>query len=262
MSQPALGIDLNKEARVAWEVQLRVAKLALDGGYYVAAKRNFRKALKIAETSPLDDADISATLIGLGLACCHLKDYPEADELFKRVIQLGGNEPEGLNLTDALVETAVLYQKTGNLAQSKELLEHCLNMLQERSSDNISQAKVMKSLALVNCKIGNINAAELLITKAFAITDIQAVRLTNLFAEILGVMSLIAIQKNQYAEADELMAKAIDILEMATGGEHPEVADFMEYSAEILKDAGCAEKSTLLLKRAKDLRARVKARDK
>jgi tetratricopeptide (TPR) repeat protein len=245
-----------------WNAEFRVAKLAYDGGYYMAAKKHFRKALSIAETTTVDDKEISATLIGLGLSYCHLKEYTQAEQLFKRVLQCAGNESDDSSMADALTEIAVLYQKQGNLIESQDLLEHCLRSLQDRHGDKIGQARVMKSLALVYCKTGSIDAAENLINKAYNLSDTQQVRLTGFFAEILGVMSLVAVKKKKYEEAEELVGRSISILELATGGEHPEVADFLEYAAEIFKDAGCGEKANSLLKRAESLRLRVKARDR
>jgi tetratricopeptide (TPR) repeat protein len=252
-------------AYVAWEGQLKTARLAYEGGFYAAAKRNYRKALSLGETLPLKDTELSSNLIGLGLACCHLKEFQEAEDLFKRVIQMSeesGDSVDNTNLADALMEIAVLYHKTGNLVAAKDLLQRCLRLFQEVPGNYLNLARTMKSLALVHCKMDELNDAENLINKALTLLEAHNRKPEQLYAEVLGVMSIIAVQRKQFEEAKNLLERAVAILEVATGGEHPEIAEFMDYASTIFRTIGCMDKAEELTKQANALRLRLKARDR
>ena len=251
------------EALSRWETQLDVGKMAYEKGFYTAAARNFTKALKVAESLDLPDNELSSTLLGLGSSYCQLKRYREAEGLFNRLIQIDRDKlgPTSSDLASHLCEAAVLYQKMGNLPVAEDFLRQSLQMLHQLGDNDIQLAKVLKSLALVCCKQENIDEAEPLIYKAHFLVSRESMRHTKLYAEVLGVLALLEVKKRHFAEADETMAKAIEVLEIATGGQHPELVDFLVYAADIFSEQGLAQKSSSLLARAKLLRALVKRGD-
>jgi tetratricopeptide (TPR) repeat protein len=251
------------DARSQWNSYLQLGHLAYDRGWYAIAKKNFHRAITAIESEHCEDSPLSTALLGLGLSCCQLKEFSDAEKHFNKLLGLSHTQHDDLAFADELAEAAVLYQKMGELERSEQLLKQCLTIIKEcKKCASVEEAKVLKSLALVNCKKGNFAEAEKLINKALPLIDTNAIHPSRLLAEMLGVVALIAVKKRQFSEAEETIDRAISILEMVTGGEHPELADFLQYAAEIFRDAGCPEKVDPLIVRAKLIRTTVRAKDR
>jgi hypothetical protein len=69
------------------------------------------------------------------------------------------------------------------------------------------------------------------------------------------------VKKGCFGQAEELIERAISSFELLTGGQHPELADFLDIAANIFCFEHVQAKADELTARAKSIRNHVKAMD-
>jgi hypothetical protein len=74
-------------------------------------------------------------------------------------------------------------------------------------------------------------------------------------------MAILAECQHCYAQAEEYVEQAIPIIELLTGGEHPELADSLDLAANVMQQTGFLEKARSLAERAKAMRRHLKQVD-
>ena len=126
---------------------------------------------------------------------------------------------------------------------------------------SINLAAAEKSLGYIYCQAGKLDKAERTMQHALSICDTSAGRQTAVYAEALIVQGLIAVKRNRLTEAEDLIERAIASFELLTGGEHPELAKFLDLAAEIFGSENAQSKVKELTDRAKSIRSRINARD-
>lgn len=255
-----------KLAHSSWKTHMSAARMAYDRGLYVAAARNYDAALQAAEETDLTEEETAHNLLGLALCYCEQGNYSKAEHLYKRVLDIDETHlttsARHVELADSLHDLAVLYKKEGRLHEAESLAHRALVILQANDCAEADLvASTLKDLAQICRDQGQLAPAKDYINQAFAILDTNSHRHTKTFAEILMTMGAIAARESRYSEARQFVEQALQIFEVATGGTHPELADFMESAAGILEQKCSTEKGDTLLQRAQTIRRHLKEID-
>jgi tetratricopeptide (TPR) repeat protein len=237
--------------------------MAYENGYYTAARRNYHVALETAQKLGLPDELLCENLLGLAKTHFEQGDFSEAERLYKRVLAIDESicEQDDYSLANDLTDLAKLYIKTGNTGAAEPLLSRSLAILGNLAPKRqLDLAQVLKYMGMVCCEDNRLLEAQRYLTKALAIADTFK-HDRKLFAEILASMAIIAVKQGRLKDAEDCVQQAISVCEVATGGRHPEVADFLELAADILKVDGLQIEAQIMRERADAIRGYLRQND-
>jgi tetratricopeptide (TPR) repeat protein len=253
----------------SWQTHMALGQMAYERGLYTAAIRNYRVALRTAEEIRLDLDDLITNLLGLALCDCKLGNISEAEKCYKRVLDIeesasgSGSEVLQQNLPIHLNSLAVIYKQIGRTSEAKALLQKALAIINTRNGlDKTEAAIILTNLAQVSCEDDCFSEAQQYITRALTLCGTNGSRRTKLFAEIQIIMAVIASRQSRYDEAKQFVEQAIEVMEVLTGGQHPELADLLEFAADIIQKDGLQVEAASLSDRALAMRRRIQQRDR
>ena len=261
MQQMNWGLkDSIEHIRSEWRAHIDAGDLAFERGLFLAAVRNYRKAIAIAQSADLGDECHSCT--SLKIAKCYLKLglLREAETYFKEVLTLDQKSyhAHGTDLAVDMSEAAMLYLKMGRLSAAEDLLLRSVKILEHLSPQTKPLlAKSLKNLGIVECEIGHLCDAGQCLNRAICLCS-GFKNDDRLYAMILAAMASLALAKEEPSEAKDLIIEAIKKLEMATGGEHPDLAKLLDQAAVVMKQNGLFDEEKQYSARAKSIRKHVR----
>jgi len=86
--------------------------------------------------------------------------------------------------------------------------------------------------------------AEQYLNRSYQLFDTGSLKHTKLYVpKCLMSMAALAIKQGRHDDADQLIQSGIETLELVTGGEHPEVAEFSTKPHACWKNRDCATPS-------------------
>ncbi|MDR3615852.1 MAG: tetratricopeptide repeat protein [Candidatus Obscuribacterales bacterium] len=259
----ASTVDLSSAGRKDWNAHMEMGRLAFKNGFFKAASRNFRKAMSKVDDLNLGDELRACTL--LRVAQCELKlgMLEDAESTFKEVLRFDQihTGQHGYDVAIDMSELAMLYFKTGGLGQAESLLKEALRTLERLQAPTApAHVEALKNLGIVQCREGHLDDAEKCLNRAICLcSDFGSDN--QLYPKILAAMSALAAERGKLDEAGELIEKAIEKLEMATGGQHPDLADVLDLAANILSRNGRQSEVAALQERAEHIRQRMRKID-
>jgi tetratricopeptide (TPR) repeat protein len=262
-AQPLNSLTGHGATTPAWRMHIAVGQMAYEKGLYSAAVTNYNSALFAAEDLDLPDKDMSVALVGLAKCYCELGNFTEAESLYKRVLAIDQVTltAKSAGLATDINDLASLYLKTKRLGEAEALLQKSVAILTAVDPLSVDLAAAEKNLSSVYCQLGRLDEAERLINHALTVCDTKAGRQTRVFAEVLIGLAVVAAKKGNNAEAEVLIERAISSFEVLTGGQHPELADFLDFAADLFRLEGVDSKVIELTSRAKAIRNHVRAMD-
>ncbi|HEY9756414.1 MAG TPA: tetratricopeptide repeat protein [Oculatellaceae cyanobacterium] len=246
-----------------WYTQMDAGNLAFERGFFLAAIRNYRKAMNIAQES--DGSDKFRSCTSLKIAKCYLKVglLNEAESYFKDVLFIDNNSihTHGEELAIDMSEMAMLYLKMGRLPAAEDLLIRSVQILEHLSPQSKPfLAKALKNLGIVYCQSGQLCEAETCLSRAICMCS-GFKNEERLYAMILAAMASLALANGQLAHATELVQESIQKLEVATGGEHPDLAKILELGATVMARQGLYDEGQSFKLRADSIRKHVRNLD-
>jgi hypothetical protein len=158
-------------------------------------------------------------------------------------------------------DLASLYLRSGRLGEAQELLVKADMLLSEIDPHSLELATVKKNLAYIYCQRDNLKEATVRIKDAQLICDTTSGRQTKVYAEVLIVLALVEAKKGCCEIAEALIETAIASFELLTGGQHPELADFLDIAANFFRMEHVQTKVDQLTARAKEIRKHVREMD-
>ncbi len=254
--------DDQRKTRSKWEMHLEAGRMAYEAGYFVAASRNYQHALVLAEELSLCDELLAKNLFGLAECYFELQNFAKAEELYKRALHIdesacNANEQ---NCANDLNDLAKLYLKVGNPSTAEMLRSLSLTISEQLGKNHqVDLATTLKNLGVACLEQYRLDEAHRYLTKAFVINDM--LRNKRLSAEILVDMAKLEAKSGNVKEAHDLIQQAIAIFEIATGGRHPQLADFLEVGAQIMVNEGLSDQAQLMQERAQTIREQVRQLD-
>jgi tetratricopeptide (TPR) repeat protein len=115
---------------------MAVASMAYDRGLYTSAWRNYRTALQAAEQLGFSEQQVLPILLGLTMCLGERGDFCEAEQLYKRIIQIdeAATSADCARLAIDLKSLALIYQKAGKIEQAQALLQKSLHFCEKGGS--------------------------------------------------------------------------------------------------------------------------------
>jgi tetratricopeptide (TPR) repeat protein len=247
-----------------WNTRMSLAQMAYERGLYAAAARNYKLALEIGEELGLKQEQLASNLLGLAKCFSHLGNFTEAEQLYGRLLEMDksmfGNEHE--EVVYDLGELAALYKRAGKFQQAESLLQHAIAIAKTSSQSEDDLGPIFNDMAQVSCCLGKTVEAEDWLKRASAVCKPRASQKTKLHADILITRASLAAQNSHSQEATQMIDEAVEIMEMITGGEHPDLADLLESASSVMRNAKFPEEADAFVRRAAAIRARLKSVDR
>lgn len=239
--------------------QIQAGRRAAAAGDQVEAARLFGLAVQQAEKSGKEDAQLGASLTGLGMAYTAQRKFTEAEPILQRAIAvkekaLGPDHPD---VARALIDLGTLYRMQGEHGKSEIPTRRGVAILEKALGPE--HPEVAGNLTNLGGRLrdqGKFAEAEPMLQRALAIrTKILPPDHPDIVRSTLGLANLYADQK-KYAEADPLFQKCIAILERLKlyGTGYPNLPDTLRAYAAVLKQSGRADEAQKLEARASTLR--------
>jgi tetratricopeptide (TPR) repeat protein len=258
---------LDSELRKAcqeWKTHMEAGRMAFESGLFSAAARNYRRALSIVDDVNLGPEFRACT--SLKMAQCDLKLglLEEAEAMFKQVISLDQNcpDPHGYDVAVDMSELAMLYLKMGRLESAENLLVQAVQILETLGPKTAPDlAKALKNLGIVHCRETHYSDAEKCLKRAICLCS-GFKNDQRLYSMILAAMSGLAAARGRLSEARELIEQAIEKLEIATGGQHPDLAKILELGSDIMNKNGLHLEAETYKHRADSIRRHVHSIDR
>ena len=246
-----------------WKAHMDMGRLAFKNGFFKAASRNYRTAMSIVDNLNLGDELRACTL--LRVAQCELKlgMLKEAESSFKEVLRFDQihTGQHGYDVAIDMSELAMLYVKVGGLGQAEDLLKEAVRTLERLQAPTApAHIEALKNLGIVHCREGHLDDAEKCLNRAICLCANFGCD-TQLYPKILAAMSALAAERGKLDEASDLIEQAIEKLELATGGQHPDLADILDLAADILSRSGRESEVQALADRAKHIRLHMQKVD-
>jgi len=250
----------------SWTTHIELARMAYERGLYLAASRHYIRGLTAAESLGMKDEDLVEAHLGMAKCFCELGRFSEAEELYKHVLKIDQTalQSKCLSLAVDYNDLAKLYLKTDQFAQAEELLNKSLAITAGLTGNNKELvAEAEKDLAHLYYKRDLLPEATQHIERAYTICDTtNKLRDTKLFSEVLLIMGLLEAKKGLFNDAEEHIEKAITNFEFITGGQHPELADFLDIAADLFQLENLPDKAMELKERASSIRKRIRKLDR
>ncbi|MBU6454598.1 MAG: tetratricopeptide repeat protein [Cyanobacteria bacterium REEB67] len=252
------------DSLASWRMHLALARIAYDRGYFSAALKNYTTALHVGARLQLDEWTQSSCF--LGLAKCHVElgNFDLAESLYKRVLNLdfANLSKNSFALGDDLTDLAALYLKTSHLSEAEGILKEAIVIFGSSNTSCLGLAEVQKDLAEVYLHRHELDKADATAGLALSLCDSKAGRQKKIYAETLMLLAQIASARGLLPQAEDLTERAIASFEMLTGGEHPELADFLDIAASLWAAQNQEEKCTVCRNRAAAIRKVIRTRDR
>jgi tetratricopeptide (TPR) repeat protein len=263
MTARLISNDESKKSTTSLRMHIAAAQMAYQKGLYSTALRNYNFAMMSAEQLGLQDEDLSDGLLGLAKCNCELGNYSRAETLYKRVLGIDQSTLSAscTELAIDLNDLARLYLKTSRFDAAEELLVKAEALLTDSDPHALELAAVKKNRAYICCQRDNLKEAAVLVKDAQLICDTTSGRQTKVYAEVLVVLALVEAKKGCYDQSESLIEKAIASFELLTGGQHPELADFLDIAANLFSMDHVQAKAEQLTARAKEIRKHVREMD-
>jgi tetratricopeptide (TPR) repeat protein len=247
-----------------WKMHMEAGGIAEEKGLYSAAIRNYRQALAIAESLNLPDEELSPNLLGLATCYFRVGKYHDAEHLYKRMLEIDeamlgtGDCDFAMDLNDL----AELYQRTGRAVEGERLLHCALDTLKTNSSKKpIEIATTLKNLGRSCYERGDLSDAQHYLLHALALCDTPDGRIVKIYPEVLLCLAKLAARQSNCDHAMELAEQAIGAMDLITGGEHAELAEFLEDAATIFTKAGHESAGKEFKQRAQNMRCHIRQLD-
>jgi hypothetical protein len=146
--------------------------------------------------------------------------------------------------------------------EGERLCRCALHTLETNGSKRpIEIAAILKNLGLSCFERGNVSEAEHHWLRALMLCDYGDGRKTRVFPEVLICLAKVAARQNHCDRAVELAEQALRVMDLITGGEHAELADFLETAATIFAQAGQESSAKEFVQRAHEIRSHIREID-
>lgn len=168
-----LGKDEGRAA-ITWETEPLKSAAAPAVSAAPNSERELLAEVRSAEAQGREDLALAGTLYRLGILRRQQGDFPEAERLYRRALEIRERQ-QGPNHPDVAVvlnNLAALEAAEGDEAAAQPLLERALAIRQTAfGEEHVLTAQSLNNLALLYAAQGNTTAAEPLYQRALAILE-------------------------------------------------------------------------------------------
>lgn len=247
-----------------WQSHMALGRMAFERGLYAAAARNYHSALKKAEQQHLSSHEMVTNLLGLATCDNELGETSECESLLKRVLEIEevySASYQG-DLAEDLNSLASLYMQMGRTSEAESVLRKALAISDASYSDADVEVKILTNLAKALCVVEQSDEAEQFLNRGLGLFDTRSAKQSKAFADLLAIKAAIAARRNNNAESKELIQQAIEVMELVTGGLHPDLATLIDMAARIWDQEGNSQEAAAFAERAAAIRRHLKQIDR
>jgi tetratricopeptide (TPR) repeat protein len=234
-------------------------------GRYRQARSRLERALGIMHSvCPNDDQQSAPFEVDMGRLLAERGCLAEAEAHFEKAIAVieGSYGPEHLYTTKVLVSMAALYMEQQRYANAEELIQRA-RPIQERIYG--PNHHFLVPVRLLEARIaqakGDLTDMKRLLDQSLRVVEEQVDSDRLVEGEILSRLGQYHLQSNEYAQAEVMLTRALNVLEGIFDEYHPRVADVLEILAQLRRETGEVTEAARLQQRAKDIRLRQQIDD-
>lgn len=219
---PELQKDENQTNEKRWQIFNTVGVQLIDGGVYGLAETRLRSALVEAERFGERDFRLWATLSNLAFVCQERGELPEAERLYRRVLELrerylGPDHPAVAASLNNLTATLHLL---GRNAEADPLLRRAL-IIAETVEDTNLTASILNSLGAVLLDLDEPARAQPILRRAMAMFEKSEGADSLDVGKTHNNLGTVYIAEGELGRAEAELTLAASIYEKNLGPEHP-----------------------------------------
>jgi len=214
-----------------YQVRLEVGRMAYETGAFTQAARNFQLALTMVEETMPNSQLESPALLGLAKSIAALGRFTDAEKLIRRALEIDSSIRDIADEAEDYHQLSLLYWRSGRNDLSLELAMQSWDLAnQDSDSPDELKAKLLKHFAVLSEQAGKLDECDKYLTRAIELIESspQLDKQSSIYGDVLLVKVLVLAEQNKLAEAAQLYAHAINLVEMKRGISHPRVHEVLE----------------------------------
>jgi len=222
-------------------------------GKYDLAKKSFEDALSIYEKVPSQEHNVANCLSGLADFYYNRENYKEAEQLYKRALEINGKVfgQEDSNVANILIGLASLYHSQGHYEKTEQLYKRALEINRKVfGQEHPNVANTFSALAELYRTQNNYDEAEQLFKQSLAICKKVFGQEHSTVANSFEGLANLYHDQAKYDLAKQSYERALDICKKIFGQEHLEVAKTINNLANLYDDQGNSSLAEKLYKDA------------
>jgi TonB family protein len=229
-----------------------VARVALGRGDGLGAEQSLRAAITAAEQRPESRQELSAALISLGELKRDESSYAEAEELFRRALEVGEGAlgPDDISTVPALTGLAAIRIARGAPHEAVPLLTRALTISEHRlGHDHPDLVVLLNELSRLHLKQSAPASAEPLLLRLFAIKRAKGEEHPEV-ATVLASLAAVRQALGRHDAAEQLWRRVLSIRERTLAPNHFALATATEHLAETCAARGKLDEALRLFQRS------------
>lgn len=237
-----------------WEQHNEAGRLAFSQGDHASAEESFRAAIADAEGE--DSQQLASSLSNLGQLKYQLRDYPVAEELFRRSLdireRLLGVEHHGLVQT--INNLAAVHIARADLEHAEPLFRRALSITERQlGMEHPEVAIFLNNLARLYFKRNAYSQAEPLLLRLLAIKQTQGHDHPEV-ATVLASLATVRQALGKYDVAEQLWRRVLAIRQKSLPANDPAVATSLENLADVCASRAKLAEAVMLRQKALSIR--------
>ena len=183
-------------------------------GEFDAAERLFRAALALCAHDDLMTADVASNL---GALCKRLNRYPEAEQLYRRALDLRRQRLPSLRpeIADSMNNLAEVYRLEGRYWEARNLAEAAAHALQRADPGSPNMPILLTNWAGLERDLQHHDRAEQVLQQARRLAEKSGDSGRNSLALVMNTLALVRADQRDYRTAEQLYRQAGSIFERA-----------------------------------------------
>lgn len=261
-AQSGLALAERTRGKVHAEVAASLNNIAIierASGHPAEALPLLERALGVCDKLPGNEVLMLQTLNNLGLINMDLRNYPQAEQWFKRALsfrekKIGSDSPD---LIENLNNLAVLYKNSQRFSEAEPYYQRALQLAEKRlGADHPSVPVLLSNLGLLYYTQGKFSQAETPYRRAINIWEIGLGADHPTVLQAQASLAAIYLIEGKTAQAEPLVQHALPTARKALGEQHPLVGDLYNELGEIQLAAGDLSAAELSFKNALAIRSK------
>ena len=244
------------DSTATYEHCIEAARIALGAGDRGAADLALRAAIRATERIPDGQLQLAAALVKLGELRQEEGDATEAEDFFRRALQVGEHAlgPDDLMLVSALMSLGASMISRGAPDEAEPLLTRALTISEHNlGRDHPDLAGLLNDLSRLYLKQGAHSYAEPLLLRLHAIKRVKGDDHPEV-ATVLASLAAVRQALGRHEAAEQLWRRVLEIRERTLAPNHFAIATALEHLAETCAARGKLDEALKLYQRSIGMR--------
>lgn len=230
-------------------------KEQLKQAKHAQAAKTFRAAVLEAEREDIDDVLLAVTFNDLAQAHTGLREYTEAESLYKRAIHILRSASDRWRLVVVLNNLGRLYREMGLDLRSAGSYAEASDLAKSASMENTPLvAAALGGLADGRTVQGDLKGAERYLRQALKIREAALGPVHLDVAESLNNLGVIYAQRKQLEKAESAFRRSLEITQKLLGPDHTDLAVTLDSLGVLYYEQDRYTEAEKLLRRSFEIR--------